>query len=137
VDAIPGLLAKLRWVGDRLVAPLRQDEDPEKFRLSIPETHTTTIDGSVGWSRRPPAVLDCPRCGSEILQQRPFDDIDCSRCVAEFDYREFTELDLESLVCPVCKSRMTHGQRHPESFDVPEWATCDSCRYHWEFRHSF
>jgi hypothetical protein len=32
---------------------------------------------------------------------------------------------------------MEHGQRHPQAFDVPEWATCHNCRYHWEFKHSF
>jgi len=135
--ALLRLVATLRRVGERVVAPLRQDETPENFRLSIPEAHTTTYDGSVGWSNRPPAVLDCPRCGSEILQHEAWDDIDCPRCAAEFDYREFTDLDLDYLLCPVCRSHMNHGQRHPERLDVPEWATCDECRYHWEFRHSF
>jgi hypothetical protein len=32
---------------------------------------------------------------------------------------------------------MQYGQRHPQRFDFPEWATCDDCRYHWEFRHSY
>jgi len=32
---------------------------------------------------------------------------------------------------------MVHGQRHPKRFDIPEWATCHACRYHWEFEHSY
>jgi hypothetical protein len=41
------------------------------------------------------------------------------------------------MTCPVCKSHMQYGQRHPEQFDFPEWATCNNCRYHWEFEHSY
>jgi hypothetical protein len=25
--------------------------------------------------------------------------------------------------------------RRPKQYDVPEWATCDACRYHWELEH--
>lgn len=122
---------------DRLVDPLRVEEGPNKFRLSSAETATTTYDGDVGWPKRPPAVLECPRCGSDVLQHHAGDGIDCPRCVAAFSYDAFTELELRYMVCPVCRSRMQHGQRHPEVFDIPEWATCDACRYHWEFRHSY
>ena len=127
----------IRRLADLLVDPLRVDGTPNKFRLSSPETATTTYDGDVGWAKRPPAVLRCPQCGSDVLQHRSGDDIDCPRCVAEFGYEEFAELELVRLVCPVCRSRMQHGQRHPEAFDIPEWATCDGCRYHWEFKHSY
>ena len=82
-------------------------------------------------------MLRCPLCGSDVLQHHARDDIDCPRCVAAFPHEEFAELELRYMVCPVCRSRMQHGQRHPEAFDVPEWATCDECRYHWEFRHSY
>jgi DNA-directed RNA polymerase subunit RPC12/RpoP len=131
------VVAKLRWVGERIVSPLRRGEGPNKFRLSSVDTATTTYDGDVGWGKRPPATLECPRCGDEILQHNALDDIDCHHCVAEFDYDDFDELELLYMNCPVCKSRMVHGQRHPERFDIPEWATCNRCRYHWEFKHSY
>lgn len=131
------LFEKLRWVGERLVAPLRTDGGPNKFRLSSADTATTTYDGDVGWTKRPPAMLQCPRCDSEVLQHNARDGIDCPRCVAEFTHEEFAELELRYMICPVCRSRMQHGQRHPEVFDIPEWATCDECRYHWEFKHSY
>ena len=131
------MFAKLRWAGDRVAAPLRRGEGPNKFRLSSIDTATTTYDGDHGWGRRPPALLRCPRCDSDILQHNARDEIDCPRCVAEFSPDEFTDLELVSLNCPVCRSTMLHGQRHPERFDFPEWATCDECRYHWEFKHSY
>lgn len=127
----------LKHVGERLVAPLRRGEGPNKFRLSSGETATTTYDGSVGWGNRPPAILTCPRCDTAIRQSTAFDDIDCPRCVTALEAAEFTDLRLSYLECPVCRSRMRHGQRHPDRFDFPEWATCDSCRYHWEFKHSY
>jgi transcription initiation factor IIE alpha subunit len=129
-----------RWVRrvlDRVVDPLRANTDNVGFRLSIPETSTTTIDGDIGWGSRPPALLRCPRCGSDVYQRHPFDDIDCPRCVAEHPYEEFAALELRYFLCPVCGDEMEHGWRHPEVIDVPEWATCHSCRYHWEFRHDY
>jgi DNA-directed RNA polymerase subunit RPC12/RpoP len=131
------VFARLKWVGARLAAPLRRNEGPNKFRLSSMDTATTTIDGSVGWGNRPPAFLECPRCSEEIYQHNAHDGIDCPHCVAEFDSEEFADLELCYMQCPVCRSRMRHGNRHPEQFDFPEWATCDGCRYHWEFEHSY
>lgn len=131
------LLGKLRSLGEMLVDPLRANDDMENFRLSMPETHTTTIDGAVGWAKRPPAVLECPRCGDDITQAVAREAIDCPHCVAEFSYEEFPQMELKYMVCPVCESQMDHGQRHPERLDVPEWATCNDCRYHWEFKHFF
>jgi hypothetical protein len=122
---------------DRFVDPLRADDDLENFRLSIPETHTTTIDGDTGWGNRPPAQVRCDRCDSEIRQADPFDRIDCPRCLGDYDPEAFGELELLHLVCPVCRDRMEHGNRHPNRVDVPEWATCHNCRYHWELGHSF
>jgi DNA-directed RNA polymerase subunit RPC12/RpoP len=127
----------LRNVGERVLAPLRKQGGPNKFRLSSADTGTTTYDGSVGWGNRPPAVLECPRCATDIFQHNALDGIDCPRCVAEFSYEEFADLELRYLQCPVCRSEMQHGQRHPHQFDFPEWATCDGCRYHWEFKHSY
>lgn len=138
---MPGLLQavveQLKRVSERLVAPFRRGEGPNEFRLSSVDTATTTYDGSVGWGHRPAAMLECPQCGSEIRQQTAYDAIDCPRCVTKFEYDEFAELPLLYMECPVCRSRMRHGQRHPDRFDFPEWATCDGCRYHWEFRHSY
>ena len=131
------LFETIRRVADRLVDPLRADDDLENFRLSIPETHTTTIEGDTGWSARPPAQVRCRQCDSEIRQSDPHDVVDCPRCVAEFPPEEFPTLELLYLECPVCRTRMEHGQRHPDRLDVPEWATCHGCRYHWEFKHSF
>lgn len=132
-----GVFRKLGWLANRLIAPLRTGDGPNQFRLSSAETATTTYDGDVGWSKRPPAMVRCPRCDTAILQHNSRDSIDCPRCVAEFSDEEFTDLELLYMTCPVCRSPMQHGQRHPERFDVPEWATCDDCRYHWEFRHSY
>lgn len=128
---------RLKWILDRLITPLKRGEGPNKFRLSMPETATTTFDGSVGWANRPPAFVECPQCGSYIRQDTAHDSIDCPRCVAVFDSNEFVELPLLALECPVCRSRMEHGQRHPHRFDFPEWATCNGCRYHWEFEHAY
>jgi len=131
------LVETLKTVGKKIVRPLQRGEGPNKFDLSAAQTATTTYDGDVGWNKRPPAVLECPNCESEILQHNARDSIDCPRCVAEFDYDEFGDLELLYMGCPRCKSQMMHGQRHPEKFSIPEWATCDDCRYHWEFKHSY
>lgn len=131
------VFARLRAAFEAVVNPLKADPDSKSFRLSSPETHTTTIDGDVGWGHRPPVVLRCPRCGANIDQPGPRADIDCPRCVAEFSHEDFPELEVEYFVCPVCGNQMEHGQRHPQAFDVPEWATCHNCRYHWEFKHSY
>lgn len=136
-DTLQSVFARVKWVGKRVAAPLQRNGGPNKFRLSSMDTATTTIDGSVGWRNRPPAVLECPRCGDDIYQHNARDDIDCPHCVAEFDDMEFADLTLHYMECPVCDSRMQHGQRHPEKFDFPEWATCNGCRYHWEFKHAY
>lgn len=129
-----GILKKL---GHLVVEPLRVDDELENFRLSSPETATTTYEGGVGWHKRPPATLECPECTGEMYQHRSDSTIDCPECWREFSYDEFSELDLLYLTCPRCKHRMNHGRRHPNVFDVPQWATCDNCRYHWEFEHSY
>lgn len=121
----------------KLAEPLQKNPDAPEFTLSVPEAQTTTVDGGIGWAERPPATLVCSRCGDGIRQVDPREDIDCGSCVAEFEYTEFPELELDFMSCPVCGDRMEHGQRHPNTFDIPEWATCNRCRYHWEFDHSF
>lgn len=125
------------WVLQRILAPLRVGDGPNKFNLSAVETATTTYNWDEGWAQRPPAVLECPRCGSDIVQYHAHDSIDCTRCVAQFPYEEFADLELRYMGCPQCKQQMIHGQRHPDQFDFPEWATCDDCRYHWEFKHAY
>lgn len=125
---------KLRRLAHLLIKPLTTDPDVD-LRLSIPETQTTTIDGDVGWSDRPPAVLSCPECDTEIYQHRPTTSIDCPECWRELSHTEFPALELLYMICPVCRDRMEHGRRHPQQFDVPEYATCHNCRYHWEFEH--
>jgi hypothetical protein len=136
-DKLDIVFARLAQLYELVVDPLRKDPAADSFRLSSPETQTTTLDGDIGWGNRPPARLTCPRCSSPVDQRSSLDDIDCPHCVAEFSHEEFTELDLEFMICPVCGDQMEHGQRHPQAFDVPEWATCHNCRYHWEFKHSF
>jgi Zn finger protein HypA/HybF involved in hydrogenase expression len=131
------LFEVLRRAVDRLAAPLRADDDLENFTLAIPEAHTTTLEGDTGWANRPPAQVRCRQCDSEIRHAHPHDVVDCPRCLGEYPPEEFPELELLYLVCPVCRNRMEHGRRHPGQFDVPEWATCHNCRYHWEFGHSF
>ncbi len=128
---------KLWWVGAQIVAPLRKGETPDKFTLAIPETHTTSAQGDTGWSARPPARVKCPQCEAEIYQYRSHDTIDCSRCTVTVDYETFSDLEVLNLECPKCREKMKHGQRHPGKISVPEWADCDSCGYHWEFKHSF
>lgn len=130
-DAARGTLRK---VGHALMEPLRADPEME-LRLSIPETQTTTIDGDVGWADRPPAVLECPECESEIYQHRPTSTIDCPECWFELSDESFPDLNLLYMQCSVCGATMDHGRRHPNRIDVPEWATCDACQYHWELEH--
>lgn len=130
-------VAALRWAVVRLIAPLRTGDGPNEFRLSSVETHTTTIDGDTGWAYRPPATLRCPDCGADIVQADAREPIDCPDCRVRRPPERFTALELRSLTCPVCRTRMQHGQRHPETFDVPEWATCPNCQYHWEFKHFY
>ena len=128
-------LSGLKHAGHLLAEPLRVDPEAAKLRLPVPDAQTTTMDGDVGWSRRPAAVLACPECEGEIYQHRPTSPIDCPECWREFGHRAFPELKLRYLICPTCGDRLRHGRRHPEQFDIPEWASCDSCRYHWEFEH--
>lgn len=132
------MLGLVRRIAARLVAPLRTDENLENFTLAIPDSaNTTYADAGLGWHERPPALLRCPECASAIYQHRASSSLDCAECWVERPAAEFPDLDLLYLRCPRCENRMRHGRRHPEAFDVPEWATCDVCRYHWEFGHSY
>lgn len=131
---VEAVSASLRRIGHALVEPLRKDPDVEMV-LSVPEAQTTTIDGDIGWADRPPAFLECPECGAEIYQHRPDGALNCADCFFECPAEEFGDLELLYLQCSVCGNEMDHGRRHPEQFSVPEYASCDNCRYHWEFEH--
>lgn len=125
----------LQGVLERLIDPLRVDESIEQFTLSIPEAQTTTVDSVQGWRHRPPAVLRCPGCGGRLLQHEPIDDIECTDCWRTFNEDSFSTFDLLTMVCPRCRTDMTHGIRHPNVFDIPEYATCPECQYHWDLDH--
>lgn len=127
----------LRWTVRTLVDPLRIDDDMHQFTLAIPEAQTTTVDSVQGWSNRPPAVLECPGCGAAIAQRRARIDIDCPECHRTFKPHDFSKLELLELTCPRCETAMDHGTRHPNVFDIPEWATCRECQYHWDLDHWF
>ncbi len=121
----------------KLVEPLRADESITHFTLAIPEAQTTTVDSVQGWQRRPPAVLRCAGCGTEVSQRRATSAIDCTNCYRTFPADEFADLELLAMVCPRCDAEMDHGIRHPMLFDHPEWATCPDCQYHWDLDHWF
>lgn len=131
------MLETLRYVVDAVIDPLRADEEIKHFTLAIPEAHTTTLEGDTGWSKRPPALLSCPECGGEIYQHRSRSDIECADCYFSADSDEFRELELRTLLCPKCGTAMMDGKRHPQVFEVPEWATCENCRYHWEYATAY
>lgn len=118
-----------------LVEPLRVDDDMANFTLSIPEAQTTTVDSVQGWSKRPAAILRCPGCEAEIPQRRSSTNIDCPNCYREFKPHDFADLELLKMACPRCESEMEHGIRHPNVFEIPEWATCPACQFHWDLSH--
>jgi Zn ribbon nucleic-acid-binding protein len=120
-----------------IVEPLRKDESLEHFTLAIPEAQTTTVDSVQGWQNRPPAVLECPGCGSEMRQHNAIGPIACQSCWREFPSEEFADHELLAMICPRCDADMHHGRRHPQMFDIPEWATCPDCQYHWDLDHWF
>lgn len=119
----------------KLVDPLRAEESPSQFTLSIPEAQTTTVDSVQGWMNRPPAVLKCPGCEGLMYQDQAISTIDCTECYRDFREDQFSEYELVGMICPRCESEMKHGRRHPNAFDIPEWATCTNCQYHWDLAH--
>lgn len=127
----------LKLLVDKVVDPLRVDESIEHFTLAIPEAQTTTVDSVQGWDNRPPAVLRCAGCDTRIRQGRSRSKIDCTYCYRTFGDDEFSDLELLAMVCPRCETTMDHGRRHPRLYDVPEWATCPDCQYHWDLNHWF
>ncbi|MFB6242974.1 MAG: hypothetical protein ABEH80_02645 [Halobaculum sp.] len=120
---------------DKIIDPLRSDEAIEQFTLSIPDAQTTTVDSVQGWRNRPAAVLQCPGCGDDMRQPSAIADISCTNCFREFPEEEFDDHELLRMICPRCDCDMKHGRRHPRMYDVPEWATCPNCQYHWDLDH--
>jgi transposase-like protein len=127
----------IRRLLDRIVAPLRADDSITQFTLSIPEAQTTTVDSVEGWANRPPAILRCSGCDTEIRQHRSRNRIDCPNCWRDFSEYEFADLELLAMTCPRCETEMNHGRRHPNAYEIPEWATCPNCQYHWDLNHWF
>ena len=127
----------LRRLLDRIVDPLRADESITQFTLSIPEAQTTTVDSVQGWRNRPPATLACPGCEADMHQPNAIGPISCENCFREFPSETFADHELRGLTCPRCDAAMQHGRRHPQMFDIPEWATCPDCQYHWDLDHWF
>jgi hypothetical protein len=127
----------LRDLLDRIVDPLRADESIEQFTLSIPEAQTTTVDSVQGWGNRPPAVLACPGCEADMHQHNAIGPISCENCFREFPSETFSDHELRGMTCPRCDADMQYGRRHPQMFDIPEWATCPDCQYHWDLDHWF
>jgi hypothetical protein len=125
----------LKRVVEKIVDPLRADEAIEQFTLAIPEAQTTTVDSVQGWRNRPPAVLACPGCDGEMHQHNAIGNISCSNCFRDFPEEEFADHELVRMNCPRCDHEMKHGRRHPEMYDIPEWATCPNCQYHWDLDH--
>jgi len=112
-------------------------EGPENFTLAVPQAHSTFKRGDVGWAKRPPAVVRCPSCSSSFTHEFANDVIDCPHCHFERPPDAFDELDLIGLVCPHCENQLEEGVRHPGLVDVPEWASCRDCQYHWEYQHDY
>jgi len=122
---------------DVLVSPLRPDESITQFTLSVPEAQTTTVDSVQGIHNRPPVVVACRECNESIVQHQALDRIDCGNCWQDYPADDVGDLEVLGMVCPRCEADMQHGRRHPEVFDVPEWATCPDCQYHWDLAHWF
>ena len=135
--AVGTAYSALKLLAEKLIDPLRADETITHFTLSIPDAQTTTVDSVQGWENRPPATLRCAGCSTEIEQARSRHEIDCPYCYRTYPAEDFGELELLSMTCPRCETAMDHGRRHPRMFDVPEYATCPSCQYHWDLNHWF
>lgn len=131
------MIEKLKKYAMLLVDPPWTKEGPDNFTLAVPEAHSTFKRGDSGWANRPPAIVQCPDCSSSFTHEFANDYIDCPTCHYELPPDEFAELPLEALLCPNCEHELEHGIRHPGMLDVPEWASCTDCQYHWEYLHDY
>jgi hypothetical protein len=131
------MLKRLKRYARYLVDPPWEKEGPENFTLAVPEAHSTFKRGDVGWANRPPADVRCPSCSTTFTHEFANDYINCPDCQFELPPEEFPDLNLQGLFCPHCDDELDHGIRHPSLVDVPEWASCTSCQYHWEYLHDY
>lgn len=131
------MLERLRKFAMLIMDPPWTKQGPDNFTLAVPESHSTFKRGDVGWAKRPPAVVRCPSCNNSFTHEFANDYIDCPVCHFESSPSEFDKMELIGLVCPHCEKQLDHGIRHPELVDVPEWASCTDCQYHWEYQHAF
>jgi len=133
------MLEKLKRYAMLIVDPPWEKEGPDNFTLAVPESHSTFKRGDVGWPKRPPAVVECPSCSESFVHEFANDVVDCPNCYFEGppSPEEFSELSLLGLICPHCQRNLDYGIRHPDLVDVPEWASCTECQYHWEYQHDF
>jgi len=120
-----------------VLEPPWDKEGPDTFTLAVPEAHSTFKRGDVGWAKRPPAVVECPTCSSSFTHEFANDFLDCPHCSFESPPDRFGDVDVVMFACPHCERRLEHGIRHPEMMDVPEWASCTDCQYHWEYQHNY
>ncbi len=131
------MLDRLKTAAMFILDPPWTRDGPETFTMAVPEAHTTFKRGSVGWAKRPPAVVRCSSCRHSFTHEFANDFLDCPNCHMERSPEEFDDLELIALVCPHCQRRLDHGIRHPEMMDVPEFASCTECQYHWEYQHDY
>ena len=131
------MIERLKKAAMFILDPPWTKEGPETFTMAVPEAHTTFKRGSVGWAKRPPAVVRCSSCGSSFTHEFANDFIDCPDCHMERSPEEFAEMELVALVCPHCQRELERGIRHPSMMDVPEFASCTECQYHWEYQHDY
>lgn len=128
------MLDKLRT---KVRRALGGSSDPHPLTLAVPDARSTFNPGDVGWARRPPATVGCPQCGREFVHQYATDIIRCPTCRFECQPERFGQLELIAMACPECDQDLEHGVRHPHLFEMPQWASCPNCQYHWEIQHSF
>lgn len=131
------MLDKIKRYARYVVDPPWEKEGPDNFTLAVPESHSTFKRGDVGWQKRPPAVVRCPDCNEGFTHEFANDFIDCPHCHFERPPEQFKELTLIGLACPHCQEKLNHGTRHPGLLEVPEWASCTECQYHWEYQHDY
>lgn len=131
------MLQRLKELVMFVLDPPWEKEGPETFTLAVPEAHSTFKVGAVGWAKRPPAVVRCSTCSTTYTHEFANDYIDCPNCRRSRPPDEFDEMELVALVCPHCQRELDHGVRHPQLLDVPEWASCAECQYHWEYLHDY
>jgi len=131
------MLDRLKRAAMFVLDPPWTKDGPETFTMAVPEAHSTFKRGDVGWANRPPTVVECPSCAKQFTHEFANDFVDCPHCRFECSPDEFADLELVKLLCPHCGRDLNHGTRHPGMMEVPEWASCIDCQYHWEYQHDY